>query len=82
MLGDWRGALKVVGAWVLIVVGIAALILPVIPGIVLIALGLFLWSRVSRWPVVRRRWLRRRYPSWVGVLDRAEARVLGWLRIA
>jgi uncharacterized protein YqgC (DUF456 family) len=82
MFMRWRNGLMVAAAWALILLGVALSTIPVIPGVVFVALGLIVWSKASRWPTIRRRWLRRRYPALLGALDRAEARVLGWLRHA
>ena len=60
--------------------GALGLFLPILQGILFLAIGLFVLSTVS--PRIRlwRRRLRRRYPRWAAAFDQAEAKGRGWLR--
>lgn len=73
-----RWAILSLGA-VLVVLGVLGLFLPVLQGILLLALGLLVLS--YEWPPAQRQLdrLRRRYPQAAARVDAAERRVKAWL---
>ncbi len=79
-VGRRRKLITYVVGWIFLVLGVLGLFLPILQGILFLAIGLFVLSTVS--PRVRLwRWrLRRRYPNWAGVFDHAEAKSRHWLR--
>jgi uncharacterized membrane protein YbaN (DUF454 family) len=60
----------IVSGWIAVAVGVVGLFLPVLPGVLLLLLGLWLLSNEYPWA---RRWsgeLRRRFPATTRRLDR------------
>jgi uncharacterized membrane protein YbaN (DUF454 family) len=72
----WKRWLLIGLGWTFILLGIAGLVLPVLQGILFLAIGALLLAaasyRVRRWLVT----LRRRYPAFGAALDAGR----GWLR--
>ena len=69
--------------WAFIVLGILGIFLPILQGILFLAIGLMILSRESRWAAARLRWLKRRYPKFGQTYDEAERRAARlWQRIA
>ena len=46
---DLRKALVAIGGGLLVLVGVAGFVLPILPGTVLLVAGLLLWSSEFRW---------------------------------
>ncbi len=70
---------KVVG-FSLLVLGVAGLVLPILQGVLFLALGLFVLRDQYPWA---RRWmgkLEARFPRQMGQVERMEARLIGWTR--
>jgi hypothetical protein len=63
----WRNA----GGWTLVILGVAGLILPVLPGIPLLIMGLVLLSADYRWARI----CLRRVKLWTRKLDRRRSRL-------
>lgn len=66
--------------WGFIVLGILGLFLPVLQGILFLAIGLFLLAKVSPLARLWRQKLRRRYPKLATKLDQAERRAAEFAR--
>ena len=65
--------------WGFVVLGLLGLFLPILQGILFLAIGLILLAQVSPRVRLLRQRLRRRYPQAAGVLDKAEKRAAKWL---
>lgn len=70
-------ALLVLG-WVLVVVGVAGLFLPVLQGLLFLALGLLVLSRHSDWVRERVERLRERHPKLDDALEKASDKLHQW----
>jgi uncharacterized membrane protein YbaN (DUF454 family) len=76
----WKRLLILVSGWFFIVLGIVGLVLPVLQGILFLAIGSYLLSLESVW--VRRKMLQlqRRYPKLGATLDEARRRAARYAR--
>lgn len=60
--------------WLFIFLGILGLFLPVLQGILFLAIGLILLSRESEWAAGKLEWLKTRYPRLGKTYDEADRR--------
>ncbi len=67
--------------WLVIVAGILAVFVPIVPGFVLIAVGLYLLSLHSAWFRERVNRHKHRYPRVVAMLERLDTRIRRLLHI-
>lgn len=76
----WKRLLILVAGWFFIVLGIVGLVLPILQGILFLAIGSYLLSLESNW--VRRKMLQlqRRYPKLGSTLDEARIRAARYAR--
>ena len=65
--------------WLFVILGIAGLFLPILPGLLFILIGLVLLSGESAWLRRRLDRLRARYPQAGAKIEAAEARARRWL---
>ena len=66
--------------WAFVILGVMGLVLPVLQGVLFLAIGFIILSRESPWARERLERLRRRHPEWAETFDRAAERATGWLR--
>lgn len=76
----WKRLLILIAGWFFILLGIAGLVLPILQGILFLAIGSYLLSLESVW--VRRKMLQlqRRYPKLGATLDEARIRAARYAR--
>ncbi|MHA1569245.1 MAG: PGPGW domain-containing protein [Alphaproteobacteria bacterium] len=65
--------------WGFVALGILGLFLPVLQGILFLAVGMILLAQVSPRARLLRQRLRRRYPQAAGVFDKAEKKAAQWI---
>ena len=66
--------------WAFVVLGVIGLVLPVLQGVLFLAIGFIILSRESMWAKRRLVQLRRRHPEWAGTFDKAAARATAVLK--
>lgn len=66
-------------AYILLLIGVAGVILPILPGIPFLVVGLAILARQSPRARLALRGLRGRYPEAVRLFDGLSRRVVGWL---
>ena len=64
--------------WTFVVLGVAGLVLPILQGILFLAIGLGILAPESRWAQARLGALRKRFPQSAQTFDRAAQRV-SWI---
>lgn len=74
-----RKLILLVLGWGFVVLGILGLFLPILQGILFLAVGVILLAQVSPRVRLLRQRLRRRYPQAAGVFDKAEKKASQWL---
>lgn len=76
----WKRLLILIVGWAFIVLGVLGLFLPILQGILFLAIGSYLLSLESPW--VRRKMLllQRRYPKLGATLEEARRRAAGYAR--
>ncbi|MBL8659411.1 MAG: hypothetical protein JNM75_06605 [Rhodospirillales bacterium] len=66
--------IRLVLGWIFIVLGVLGLFLPILQGVLFLAIGVVLIAPESPWVQDKMERLRRRYPKMGSTLDRAQAR--------
>ena len=76
----WKRLLILIAGWAFIVLGVLGLFLPILQGVLFLAIGSYLLSLESPW--VRRKMLQfqRRYPKLGATLEEARLRAAGYAR--
>jgi uncharacterized protein len=64
----------------LLFLGAIGTVLPILQGVLFIALGLFVLRHQYAWAHHRMEWLRNRWPRQVDGVEAMEGRVIAWLR--
>jgi len=70
----WKRFLILVTGWMFVVLGILGLFLPILQGILFLAIGFYLLSLESPWVHHRMEQVRERYPRIGGTMDEARIR--------
>lgn len=66
--------------WAFVVLGVIGLVLPVLQGVLFLAIGFIILSRESKWAKRKLVHLRRRHPEWAGTFDKAAERAAATLK--
>jgi len=71
--------LKITLGWFFLVLGVLGLFLPILQGVLFLAVGLIILAKEQHWAhrVLAR--LRHRYPHMAEIFDRAHAKAEGWV---
>jgi uncharacterized membrane protein YbaN (DUF454 family) len=70
--------LKLVFGWFFLVLGVLGLFLPILQGVLFIAIGLAVLAPEQEWAHQLLMWLRRRFPAFAVVCDHAMAKLNQW----
>jgi uncharacterized membrane protein YbaN (DUF454 family) len=71
---------KLAVGWAFVALGVLGLVLPILQGVLFLAIGLTILSRESPWAKKQLDRLRRRHPEWSATFDRAADRATAWLK--
>ena len=78
---EYRPSLKrKVAGFALLFLGVLGLVLPILQGVLFIALGLFVLRDQYAWAHNGMGWLRRRWPRQVDGVEALEGRMIAWSR--
>ncbi len=72
--------LKLAVGWAFVVLGVVGLVLPILQGVLFLAIGLAILSQESPWAKERLRRLRHRHPEWAATFDRGAERARDLVR--
>lgn len=70
---------KIVLGWIFLVLGVLGLFLPILQGVLFLAIGLAILATEQVWAHRLLTWLRQRFPRFAKVFDRAHAHSERWV---
>jgi len=70
----WLRWAKILAGWKFILLGVAGFILPIMPGFVFLAVGLYILADEYAWARRWLDWLRRRFPRYASSIDEGQRR--------
>lgn len=73
----WR-LIKIAVGWIFLALGVLGLFLPVLQGVLFIAIGLSILASEQPWAHALLHRLRRRFPRFAAAFDDARHRMAGW----
>jgi uncharacterized protein len=71
--------LKIILGWVFLVLGVAGLFLPILQGVLFLAIGLVILAQEQPWAHGLMTRIRRRYPHMAMVFDNAHRKAEAWM---
>lgn len=71
--------LKIILGWFFVVLGVLGLFLPILQGVLFLAVGLVILAQEQPWAHRLMATLRHRYPHMAEMFDKAHAKAEGWL---
>lgn len=78
---EYRPSLnRKIAGWALLVLGVLGLVLPILQGVLFLALGLFVLRHQYAWAAERLAWAERRWPQTVAKVEGMEVRMIAWAR--
>ncbi len=72
--------IKLIVGWGFVIFGVVGLVLPVLQGILFLAIGFGILAQESAWARARLHSLRRRHPEWAETFDRAAEKAAATIR--
>jgi uncharacterized membrane protein YbaN (DUF454 family) len=69
-----RRAAILIAGWAMVLLGIVGLFLPILQGVLFLAVGFYLLSLESPWAKRRMEWFQRRYPKFHDTLEQGRLR--------
>ena len=78
---EYRPSLpRKIAGWALLVLGVLGTVLPILQGVLFLALGLFVLRHQYTWAANRLAWAERRWPNAVAKVEGTEARMIARAR--
>jgi hypothetical protein len=79
-VSPWKRWLRLIVGWTFIVLGVVGLVLPILQGVLFLAIGFAILAKDYPWADRQLDKLRRHYPQMTATFDQAAERAGAWLK--